>query len=449
MPMHAGLELWDFYTRNAIAATADMPHVLVSHLALMEKPVEAVEKLLNALAMHHVAGLRMPTAREITAFISLDLYRERATREDLITFKEAPQVELYRKLITTPRQSAKLRPFVPTYGCLAAYERAVAEPLPALIEAEKTKKELAAAKATAVTEVTNRDERIKALERAVERGAAEGKAATAALQSEVLKRDERIKALERDVANAVAATSKQHEHVVAVEKKLQACEAWRLTAEKEVQARGEESISLRSHIRDLEGQLLHTKESLNARETTILSLKADRDEVESRVRLREKELAVVARQIAECQDLCESHVTEVAGVKSAMAQQQWSLSLAVREMLALRKTPGVWTLTQLATTDRFIRGLPSRYPLTAAASLLKGSGLFDEEWYCGQHGDVAESGLAPVLHYLCFGAARMSDPGPAFQSAAYLTANPDVYVAGANPLLHYIVHGKAEGRSIE
>jgi len=566
-------------------------------------------------------------------------------------FKEAPQVELYRRLTAAPRPSAKQRPLVPTYGCLAAYERAVAEPLPALVEAEKTKQELAAAKATAVTEVAKRDEQIKSLEQAVERGAAEGKTATAALQSEVAKRDERIKsleqavergaaegktataalqsevvkrderiqalclaveqahvelraalealvkqqkhaealgrnisavqhvafiaaktrddkiqflekhveqatidasrdveavraeladrdgrigalekelcdtrerssvrlaasaeevralkravdiavsdgeaaaaalhhevatrddrikaidreraaaaadaskqkdriaAIERDLANAVAATSKQHEHVVSVEKKLQACEAWRITAEKEVRSRGEESISLRSRIRDLEGQLLHAKESLDAREKTMLSLKADRDEVESRVRMREQELAGLARQIAECQDRCGSHVAEVAEVKSAlqraelrMAQQQWSLSLAVREVLALRKTPGVWTLTQLAdTTDRFILGLPSRYPLIAAASLVKDSGLFDEEWYCGQHGDVAESGLAPVLHYLCLGAARMSDPGPAFKSVAYLTANPDVAVAGENPLLHYIVNGKAEGRSI-
>jgi|GEM_PF-1941274 len=745
--INVGLELWDFYTRNAIAATAEMPHVVVSHHALVEKPVEAVEELFHALAKHRVAGLRMPNPQEITAFISLELYRERATREDLVIFNDAPQVDLYQRLIATSRASVEQLPLVPTYGCLAAYERAVAKPLPALIEAEKIKQEFAAAKAAAVTELAKRDERIKSLEQAVERGTVEGKTATAALQSEVAKRDERIKsleqavergavegktataalqsevakrderiksleqavergavegktataslqsevakrderikaleqaverggvegktataalqsevakrderiksleqaverggvegktataalqsevgqrdeqiqvlrqaveqanvelqaalellvkhrqhaealdrniaavqqvafvaartsdakirsleqiverstiealreaeasrtevaerdarigaleeelrdnrerssvcraasaeqvaalkraldialadgktavatlqhevatrderieamdrdrlaasaevsehndriaALERDVANAVAASRKQHEHVMAVDKKLQACETSRLMAEEEVRTRGEEAISLRASIRDLEVQLLRTTESLNARENTVLSLKADRDEGESRVRLREQELAGVARQIAECQDRCGSHKAEAAEVTSALqraelrlAQQQWSLSLAVREVLALRQTPGVWAITQLAeSTDRFILGLPSRYPLMAAASLVKNSGFFDEAWYCGQHRDVATSGLAPVLHYLCIGAARMSDPGPNFKSVAYLTANPDVAVAGDNPLLHYIVNGKAEGRSI-
>jgi glycosyltransferase involved in cell wall biosynthesis len=74
------------------------------------------------------------------------------------------------------------------------------------------------------------------------------------------------------------------------------------------------------------------------------------------------------------------------------------------------------------------------------------SGLFDKEWYLKQYPDVAESGMDPITHYVCWGAAEGRDPNPFFDSDWYLKQNPDVDVAGVNPLVHYVLWGAAEGR---
>jgi glycosyltransferase involved in cell wall biosynthesis len=46
------------------------------------------------------------------------------------------------------------------------------------------------------------------------------------------------------------------------------------------------------------------------------------------------------------------------------------------------------------------------------------AGIFDENWYVTQYPDVAASGLAPVEHYLKYGARLQRKPNPAFDSNA-------------------------------
>lgn len=80
------------------------------------------------------------------------------------------------------------------------------------------------------------------------------------------------------------------------------------------------------------------------------------------------------------------------------------------------------------------------------ASLLRLSGLFDEDWYLSEYRDVQE--IDPVVHYLQQGAKEGRDPSPLFSTNAYLKENTDVKDAGLNPLLHYIMYGSKEERLI-
>ena len=82
------------------------------------------------------------------------------------------------------------------------------------------------------------------------------------------------------------------------------------------------------------------------------------------------------------------------------------------------------------------------------STLLKTSGLFDEEWYLAENEDVAKEGTDPVEHFIRHGAAEGRNPSPAFNLRQYLEINPDVAAAGMNPLIHFVKFGKAEGRSI-
>lgn len=73
--------------------------------------------------------------------------------------------------------------------------------------------------------------------------------------------------------------------------------------------------------------------------------------------------------------------------------------------------------------------------------------MFDEAYYTQRYPEVAESGMAPIEHYLSIGWREGKNPSHEFDSAFYLSANPDVLAANMNPLLHFVKYGKAEGRS--
>lgn len=80
--------------------------------------------------------------------------------------------------------------------------------------------------------------------------------------------------------------------------------------------------------------------------------------------------------------------------------------------------------------------------------ILRGSGLFDANWYLARNKDVARAGVDPAVHYLRIGGREGRDPGPYFSAGHYLAMYPDIGAGGLNPLLHYLKSGWHEGRAI-
>lgn len=70
--------------------------------------------------------------------------------------------------------------------------------------------------------------------------------------------------------------------------------------------------------------------------------------------------------------------------------------------------------------------------------------FFDPGWYQGRYPDVAEQ--VPLDHFLRHGMAEGRDPGPGFDSAAYLREYPDVGNAGLVAFTHFVDVGHREGR---
>ncbi|MBY4871211.1 glycosyltransferase [Burkholderia anthina] len=79
--------------------------------------------------------------------------------------------------------------------------------------------------------------------------------------------------------------------------------------------------------------------------------------------------------------------------------------------------------------------------------VIKGSALFDAEWYAGKYLGEADADIDPHLHYLLYGVAKGHNPGPRFDTLYYLESYPDVALAKMNPLVHFIKHGEKEERS--
>ena len=79
-------------------------------------------------------------------------------------------------------------------------------------------------------------------------------------------------------------------------------------------------------------------------------------------------------------------------------------------------------------------------------TIIKKSGLFDEQYYLRHNIDVLFSDTDPLKHYLENGNCDNRNPSAEFDQKYYLDKNPDVKNADVNALLHFIKYGKKEGR---
>lgn len=73
--------------------------------------------------------------------------------------------------------------------------------------------------------------------------------------------------------------------------------------------------------------------------------------------------------------------------------------------------------------------------------------LVDPVWYLKTHKDVAEFGMDPILHYCLHGSKEGRDPGPFFQTSAYLERHPDCDPHKTLPILHFLAHATDEEKA--
>jgi hypothetical protein len=93
-PQPAGLALWEVYARRSIRASEGLPRMHVRYEDLMSSPVDTVTGLVERLADLGVSGLRVPTEREITAYIDAGLHREHSSSEERRQWMNEQQLEL-------------------------------------------------------------------------------------------------------------------------------------------------------------------------------------------------------------------------------------------------------------------------------------------------------------------------------------------------------------------
>lgn len=97
-PLAFGLALWESHIASALNAARSLPLVHVAHEALLADPVQAVQQLHADLLAHEVQGLRLPSLREILAFVEPKLYRARQSSLPPDQTLSAYQQALYRML---------------------------------------------------------------------------------------------------------------------------------------------------------------------------------------------------------------------------------------------------------------------------------------------------------------------------------------------------------------
>ncbi|AYA62994.1 hypothetical protein [Alteromonas sp. RKMC-009] len=186
------------------------------------------------------------------------------------------------------------------------------------------------------------------------------------------------------------------------------------SAEKQQQIKLEKTSQLNKNT---EQQLAVSKDE---NEVLLQQLFSVQEELDYKLKKAAAEVVKSKHQLAAVQ----------AELKAISASKLWKSVAPVRK------------LTKVLSAKR-----RNREQLRQDAALILASEYFDVSWYLQNYQDVAESGMPPAEHYLCFGGAEGRAPGPLFDSNWYLSRYPDVAKNGINPLLHYVKFGVQEGRT--
>ena len=97
IPIHAGIALWEKYNLTALEGSRDQPRFIVSHSKLMTDPVSEVRSIYDQLKQFSVDDLRIPSEKEILAFINKDLYRQKVSRSQVSQFLNSTQAKLFEE----------------------------------------------------------------------------------------------------------------------------------------------------------------------------------------------------------------------------------------------------------------------------------------------------------------------------------------------------------------
>ena len=225
--LHLVLALWEQYSLLGLVHSAGLPSLWVSYHDLMAQPVETTHRLHALLRELDVQGLRLPSEKEIRAFIEPRLYHQTGDQTLQNGYANAPQRELDRAFSDGSVLSWKRIPMLSAGAVeiLQEHDAAVQEhdaavaaqaslaslkaQLTSDLEAERQQKEMAAA---AVQELTGELE--------IQRQQAED-AETAAREQAA-----QVGRLMGDLANARQQSSLLSTQIMEIRESL----SWRITA---------------------------------------------------------------------------------------------------------------------------------------------------------------------------------------------------------------------------
>jgi hypothetical protein len=128
---------------------------------------------------------------------------------------------------------------------------------------------------------------------------------------------------------------------------------------------------------------------------------------------------------------------------SALSPSIVAQSLSGLAVLAVRNPALFAKLLGGALRSRRGRSRLLRFPVDLAT--VRKSKLFDREWYCARHPDLAQSGLSPEEYFLLHDDLDGRRASPAFSGDEYLELNPEARESGINPLVHYEQFGRFIG----
>lgn len=258
-PLQLGLALWEKYNLAALASSAQLPHVVVSHEDLMRDPAATVQKLHEDLTRLDVAPLRLPSDSEIRSFIDPKLqhasgdealFRETANPEQIALFESLRDGSAFQQS-KLPELSSEARDTLQAHETSSEKEPPDAAPDAngpeeddrATVADVAEIREVTAVLEKAVTQIDEYfDQRIDRMEKSLGEARDREKEEFADLRDNVARNSEGQEAI---LAQLAAAEAKHLERIEKLEKHLQEATAQNASALEE----------LRSGITDIKGAI--------------------------------------------------------------------------------------------------------------------------------------------------------------------------------------------------
>lgn len=174
------------------------------------------------------------------------------------------------------------------------------------------------------------------------------------------------------------------EHVELLARDVEAGRARTADQEARAAAQAAEARAARQAVEALRAELdaarAETQREKAAYEAARAETQREKAALETRLNARFDEIATMSRLLREADRERESLGRETAESLSRLIEDsQWAL-------------------------------LPERVKLRRKMALVKRTGVFDPSWYLSYYGDVAETGIDPLLHYVQFGAREGRAP---------------------------------------
>lgn len=465
IPIPAGLALWEFYNRSALAGMEGLENFVVRHRDLMDRPVETVAETFEQLKSRGVRRLTLPSDSEVRSFLSDELYREREGDPRLGEFAKVEQVRMF-DLWSADKPSSGVfhEDLSPSdMAALSNYESSLGPMRPANAVAKRPPEaELAELRVAADAKERENQalsaqlhQRQAELERMIQ-------------QSSFLKTEFqalREGSLSREASSGELLFNLQ-KMLADRDQSLQEAELSLERAQEALQARDRDGAFLSKQMADTLRVVEQLTKQYSESQDIVAKLKVDvaearmcavskqasdslqRAGLEAAKRGMRAEIEVLQLRISGLEEDLQSKAEEASLFKQVADFYVAELSRLDGEMIRLRSSFS-WKITLpmrlIRARLRRFRGANSCEPVSTL-DVIRNSKWFDADWYAAKYPDVRESGVSPEVHFLTKGAADARKPSGDFDTAYYIKQNPDVVAAKQNPLIHFILYGEREGR---
>jgi len=378
----AGIALWEIYNRRALVVSKNLPRTLVSHEALMLRPAETLEGLVERLAELGATGLKIPRSNFLGQLIEPSLYRRRASAEELPEFLSPSQLALWQAFrnggvpepgdgtATSPAARQHLFDLESAQLSLQRHSDRARELSGTLATSNRTISELRSEAATLTAEATERRAAASVLETTI----ATHEATIEARQETIATQEAMIEARQETIATHEATIEACQETIATQEATIEACQETIATREATIEARQE---TIATHEATIEACQETIKAHLAANtdlKNCIASLTADRDERQAAATALE---ATIKARDDTIRALLNSTSWKVTGPLRAVSRaSRRSLRTLSRGLRASRRL-GIGRTTRVAHPLRLAPGRPrasaassvSASPTDAASSV--------------------------------------------------------------------------------